>query len=70
MIFLFCMDFRVAAFAKTHEIALIMRSALRERQDVMNMIHRHDFAFRQTHLTKRMLGSVSLLGCLPGFSIA
>lgn len=64
------MDFRVAAFAKTHEIALIMCSALRERQYVMNVIHWDSFTFRQTHLTERVLGSVSLLGCLPGFSIA
>lgn len=69
MIFLLRVDFRVAAFADTHQVAFIMCTALRERQDMMNVIHRGNSAFRQTHLTKRMLGSVSFLGCLPGFAI-
>jgi hypothetical protein len=47
-----------------------MRPALGERDDVVDFLHRNIPSVLQTHLAKRMLGSVTMTDTHPGSAVA
>jgi hypothetical protein len=61
----FSMDLLVARPAKAHQIRLIIRSAFRERNDVMNFIHRDISSVLETFLAERVLVDIARSDALP-----
>jgi len=59
----------VALLAKGHKIAVIMRSALRERLNVVYFLGRGYSPLPLAHLTQRMSRNVSVTDAFPGSSV-
>ena len=53
-------NFVMTGPAERHEIAALMRSALGHRKNVVHLLHQGHTTFFQTHLTQRMLGSITV----------
>jgi hypothetical protein len=64
------MDLFVTASAKAHQITLVIASAFRKRNDVMNLLDRYVPSFKKAALTKRVLSYVSITDLFPLVSVA
>jgi len=56
----------VTGTAQRHEVRLIMRPALRERDDVVDFLHSNIPSVLQALFTERMLGCVPMPDACPG----
>ena len=65
----FCRYFRVTRLAQAHKIALLMRSALWQRNNVVNLLCRGQSAIPFTNLTQWMLCYVSVTDSFPRSSV-
>ena len=59
----------VTGLAQTHKVVHRVCSALRDRQDVVNLLHWGKPSFPQTHLAERMCRCVSVTDTSPRMAI-
>ena len=62
-------DSRVAGFTKSHEIALLVAAAFRERKDVVYLLGGRKPALLLAFLTERMRLDVAVSDTLPGTTV-
>ena len=63
------MYLRVARLTQAHEVVHRVRSTLRDRQDVVNFLHRSQPTFPQTHLAERMCRGVPVTDTSPRMTV-
>ena len=63
------MYLRVARLTQAHEVVHRVCSTLRDRQDVVNLLHRGQPSFPQTHLAERMCRCVSVTDTPPRMTV-
>ena len=59
----------VTGLTQAHEVVHRVRSTLRDRQDVVNLLHRSQPSFPQTHLAERMCRGVSVTDTSPRMTV-
>ena len=59
------MDLGVTGTTQSHQIATLMCSAFRNRQDVVNLLHRSQPTFLSTLLTQRVLRHIAVADTFP-----
>ena len=59
----------VTGLTQAHEVVHRVRSTLRDRQDVVNLLHRSQPTFPQTHLAERMCRCVSVTDTPPRMTV-
>lgn len=59
----------VTGTAKRHQVQLIVRPTLGERNDVVDFLHSDIPSVLQTHLTKRMLACVTMSDAYPSSAV-
>ena len=64
------MNFLMTACTKTHQVAFIVRAAVRQRYLMMNESRHCRFLFGETLLTKRMSHNVSIPYLFPHSAVA
>ena len=63
------MYLRVARLTQAHEVVHRVRSTLRNRQDVVNLLHRSQPTSFETHLAERMCRSVPVTDTSPRMTV-
>ena len=59
------MNLRMAGLTEGHQITSVMRPALTDRKDVVNLLHRSESAFLKTHLAQRVCRSIAVTDAFP-----
>ena len=59
----------VTGLTQAHEVVHRVRSTLRDRQDVVNLLHRGKPTFPQTHLAERMSRRVPVTDTSPRMAV-
>ena len=63
------MYLRVARLTQAHEVVHRVRSTLRDRQDVVNLLHRSQPTSFETHLAERMSRCVPVTDTSPRMTV-
>ena len=59
----------VTGLTQAHEVVHRVRSTLRDRQDVVNFLHRSQTSFLKTHLAERMCRGVPVTDTSPRMTV-